>query len=255
MWTDPKQAALHCLTVNRKGQGAAVLGCAIPKHCYGGLEDLALVPLSERVRIFPLSEVVLFPDTLLSLHVFEPRYRQLLADSLDDDRVIGMVLVKDPNAEPVPSVYGVGCAGSIVEHKPFADGRSLVVLKGTVKFRIRREVESGKAYRLVEAQALYEGPPPMEQVRGWRDELHECVRNLVRAASGEEESVKRLFDEVDLLSMTNSLSANLPLDVLEKQSLLECPTMEERERRLTEFLRFKTVEASMGLEPSRPRDS
>lgn len=214
-----------------------------------------MVPLPERIRIFPLSEVVLFPDTLLPLHIFEPRYRKMLGDALDGDRLIGMVLVKDPDAEPLPSVYPVGCAGTIVEHKPFADGRSLVVLKGTVKFRIRAELDAGEPYRVVQAQALYEGPPPMDKVRAWRDELHDCVRDLVRAAAGEEDTVERLFEKIDLLSMTNSLSASLPLDVLEKQSLLECPTIEDRERRLAEFLRFKTVEARLGLDASRPSDA
>jgi Lon protease-like protein len=214
-----------------------------------------LIPLPERIRIFPLSEVVLFPDTLLPLHIFEPRYRRMLADALDGDRTIGMVLVKDPDATPAPSVYPVGCAGTIVEHKPFADGRSLVVLRGTVKFRIRREIDSSEPYRIVEAQALYEGPPPMDKVRGWRDELHECVRELVQAASGEQDTVEKLFEKVDLLAMTNALAASLPLDVLEKQSLLECPTVEDRERRLAEFLRFKTAEARLGMDASRAVDS
>lgn len=214
-----------------------------------------MVPLPQHIRIFPLSEVVLFPDTLLPLHIFEPRYRKMLADALATDRLIGMVLVKDPDAEPQPSVYAVGCAGTIVEHKPFADGRSLVVLKGVVKFRIRRELDVDEPYRVVEAQALYEGPPPMEKVRGWRDELHDCVRDLVKAASGEEETVERLFAKIDLLAMTNALSASLPLDVIEKQSLLECPTVEDREQRLAEILRFKTIEAELGLDASRPSDS
>jgi Lon protease-like protein len=214
-----------------------------------------LVPLPERIRIFPLSEVVLFPDTLLPLHIFEPRYRKMLADALDTDRTIGMVLIRDPEAEPLPTVYSVGCAGTIVEHKPFADGRSLVVLKGTVKFRIRHEVDVEEPYRVVQAQALYEGPPPMDKVREWREELHDCVRDLVRAAAGEEETVERLFDKIDLLSMTNLLAGSLPLDVIEKQSLLECPTIEAREHKLAEFLRFKTVEAQLGLDASRPSDS
>lgn len=214
-----------------------------------------LIPLPPQIRIFPLSEVVLFPDTLLPLHIFEARYRKMLADALDSDRMIGMVLIKDPDAVPVPSIYSVGCAGTIVEHKAFADGRSLVVLKGIVKFRIRRELDVDEPYRVVEVQALYEGPPPMDKVRGWRDELHDCVRDLVRAASGEEDMVERLFEKIDLLGMTNALSASLPLDVLEKQSLLECATVEQRERRLADFLRFKTVEAQLGLDASRPIDS
>jgi len=231
------------------------MACSRARGWYFGFEASALLPLPERVRIFPLSEVVLFPDTLLPLHIFEARYRKMLADALESDRIIGMVLVKDPDAAPMPSVYSIGCAGTIVEHKPFADGRSLVVLKGLVKFRIRRELDIDEPYRVVEAQALYEGPPPMDKVRSWRDELHNCVRDLVRAASGEQDTVERLFEKIDLLAMTNSLSASLPLDVLEKQSLLECPTIEDRERRLTEFLRFKTVEAQLGLDGSRPSDS
>ena len=225
------------------------------RRCYGDREDALVVPLPERISIFPLGEVVLFPDALLPLHIFEPRYRRLLADALEGDRLIGMVLLKDPEALPRPSVYEVGCAGTIVEHKAFADGRSLVVLKGTVKFRIRREIELDLPYRVVEAQALYEGPPAMDQVRVWREDLKTCVRELVQAASGEVSSVERLFETADLMTLTNVLSSSLPLEVLEKQSLLECPTVEDRERRLADFLRFKIVEAKMGLDASRPTDS
>ncbi|MBI5505589.1 MAG: LON peptidase substrate-binding domain-containing protein [Deltaproteobacteria bacterium] len=209
----------------------------------------------EQIRIFPLSEVVLFPETMLPLHIFEPRYRELLADALAGDRTIGMVLIKDAEADPLPSVYAVGCAGTIIEHKPFTDGRSLVVLKGTVKFRIRRELDLGKLYRVVEAQALYEGPPPMDQVRSWRNDLREGLRELVKASAGEEGMVERLFDKLDLLAMTNSLCASLPLDVLEKQSLLECPTIERRERLLCELLRFKALEARLGIDGSREADT
>ncbi len=211
--------------------------------------------IPDQIRIFPLSEVVLFPDTMLPLHIFEPRYRDLLADALAGDRTIGMVLIKDAEAEPFPSVYSVGCAGTIVEHKPFSDGRSLVVLKGTVKFRIRRELDTGKSYRVVEAQSLHEGPPPMDLVRSWRDDLCEGLRELVKASAGEEGMVDRLFGKLDLLAMTNSLCASLPLDVLEKQSLLECPTVEQRERLLCELLHFKAVEARLGMDASREADA
>jgi Lon protease-like protein len=216
---------------------------------------MTLIPLPEHIRIFPLSEVVLFPDTLLPLHIFEPRYRRLLADALAGDRLIGMVLVRDSEAEPQPEVYPVGCAGTIVEHKAFADGRSLVILKGTVKFRIRRELDTGDPYRVVEAQALYEAPPPMDKVRQWRDELRGSVEGLVRAGAGEQDSVERLFEKIDLMAMTNVLCASLPLDVVEKQSLLECPTIEERQRLLSSLLRFRTIEAGLGLDASRPADA
>ena len=115
--------------------------------------------------------------------------------------------------------------------------------------------KSDEPYRVIEAQALYEGPPPMDQVRGWRDELRGALRDLARAGAGEEDVIEQLFDKIDLMTMTNSLSASLPLDVLEKQSLLECPTVEARERRLAELLRFKTLEARLGMDAARPADA
>ncbi|HYC00802.1 MAG TPA: LON peptidase substrate-binding domain-containing protein [Candidatus Limnocylindrales bacterium] len=213
-----------------------------------------MIPLPEHIPIFPLSEVVLFPDTMLPLHIFEPRYRKMLADALDGDRVIGMVLIKDPDADP-PAVYPVGCAGTIIEHKPFADGRSMIVLQGTVKFRIRRELDADEPYRVVQAQALYEGPPPMDLVRSWREELRQNLIDLVKASSGEEEMIHRLFEKLDLMAMTNSLCASLPLDVLEKQSLLECATIEQREHQLSTLLQFKVAEARLGIDASRDADT
>lgn len=214
-----------------------------------------MIPLPERIAIFPLSEVVLFPDTLLPLHIFEPRYRRMLADALAGDRVIGMVLLAEANEGETPAVYPVGCAGSIVEHKPFADGRSLVVLKGTVKFRIRREIDTEMPYRIVETQALYEAPPPMDRVRAWRDELRGRLQDLLRAEGADDDTLEKMFDKVDLMVLTNTLCASLPLGVLEKQSLLECATIEDRQRRLVELLVFKTAEARLGLDASRPADA
>lgn len=214
-----------------------------------------MVPLPEQIRIFPLGEVVLFPDTLLPLHIFEPRYRRMLADALEGDRILGMVLLKDPDAEPLPAVYEIGCAGTIVEHKPFADGRSLVVLQGTARFRIRRELETDEPYRIVEAQALYEAPPPPELARSWRDGLRADVRTLMRATSGQAEELDRLFDKVDAAVLPNVLAAGLPLDAVEKQSLLECATVEQRQQRLSALVRFRIAEASLGMDAARPLDA
>ena len=144
--------------------------------------------LPEIVPVFPLPNVVLFPRMLLPLHIFEPRYRKMLADALEGDRLIGMVLVRNvdgplepalPDRPDHPDVYAVGCAGRIVEHEALEGGRALIVLRGTVKFRIRRELVSDEPYRLVEAQALYEAPVPAEHMRPWRDTLSALVADYV----------------------------------------------------------------------------
>jgi Lon protease-like protein len=223
-----------------------------------------MITLPPTLRIFPLGEVVFFPDTFLPLHVFEPRYRKLVADALEDDRMIGMVLIRgvDGPVEPAPpdrpdrpGVYAIGCAGRIVEHEPLADGRSMIVLRGTVRFRIRRELEVTDPYRVVEAQALYEAPIPAEHMRAWRDELRLLVGDYVAALSGDRAPVDKVFTKLDLEGLVNYLAASLPLSVLEKQSLLECATAEQRFRRLCEILRYRVAEARLGFDSTRETDS
>jgi Lon protease-like protein len=212
-------------------------------------------PLPPTLRVFPLGEVVLFPDTLLPLHIFEPRYRKLLADSLADDRLIGMLLLRGGESDGGPAVYAVGCAGRIVRHEPLADGRSFIVLRGEVRFRIRREIDVEKPYRVVEPQALWEAPAPAEHMRAWRAELRRRVDAYLDAVAGETESLEKLFAKQPLERIVNYLCATLALEVVEKQSLLECSTVEQRFRRLCGLIEFKTTEAKLGLDASREADS
>jgi Lon protease-like protein len=223
-----------------------------------------MIPLPPTLKIFPLGEVVLFPDTLLPLHVFEPRYRKLLADALAGDRMIGMVLVRNvdgpiapapPDRPDKPDVYPVGCAGRIVEHERLEDGRSTIVLRGTVKFRIRRELVTDQPYRVVDAQALYEAPVPAENMRAWRDTLSGLVADYVAALGGERGSAEHVFEKLDLEGLVNYLSASLPLTVVEKQSLLESATAEQRFHRLCEVIRYRVAEAKLGFDSSRRTDS
>ena len=214
-----------------------------------------MIPLSETLTIFPLGEVVHFPDTLLPLHIFEPRYRKMVADALEGDRMIGMVLIRDPaGSEPRP-VYEVGCAGCIVEHEQLPDGRSLIVLRGRTKFRITRELETDEPYRIVEPQALYEAPVPAETMRDWRASLRERIESYIGALSGEAEVAEQVFRKLDPEGLVNYLCASLPLELMERQSLLECATTEGRYAALCELLDFKIAEARLGMDASRDVDS
>jgi Lon protease-like protein len=212
-------------------------------------------PLPPTIRLFPLGEVVHFPDTLLPLHVFEARYRRLLADALEDDRLIGMVLLRAGASNERPEIYDVGCAGEISSHEALEDGRSLIVLQGLSRFRIRRERDGDEPYRVAEIQALYEPPPTAERTRQWAVELRARLDTLVNVFGGDPDSVGQLFERIDDLHLVNALSAALPLDVVEKQGLLECPTIEDRYRRLLEVLAFKEAEGRFGALSSVPRSS
>ena len=110
--------------------------------------------LPATLPLFPLPNVVLFPNVFLPLHIFEPRYRAMVADALDGDRLIGMVLLRpgwEGDYEGRPPVFPIGCAGLISHHEQLPDGRYNIVLRGLEKFRVEREDDS-RLYRLGEVE-------------------------------------------------------------------------------------------------------
>ena len=114
--------------------------------------------LPPTIPLFPLPNVVLFPNVHLPLHIFEPRYREMVSDALDGDRIIGMVLLRpgwEGDYEGRPSIYPVGCAGLISHAERLSDGRYNIVLRGLEKFRVRRE-DTERSYRVAEVDAILE---------------------------------------------------------------------------------------------------
>ena len=119
------------------------------------------------IPIFPLPNAVLFPNVFLPLHIFEPRYREMVADALDGDRMIGMVLLRpgwEANYEGTPPVFPIGCAGLITHHERLPDGRYNIILRGLQKFRIRGEDE-GRSYRVARIETIHEPSGPFEEER------------------------------------------------------------------------------------------
>src|SRR5688500_15575909 len=114
--------------------------------------------LPPTIPFFPLPNVVLFPHVFLPLHIFEPRYRDMVADALGGDRLIGMVLLRpgwEADYEGRPPVYAIGCAGLVTHAEPLADGRYNIVLRGLEKFRILEEDDS-RGYRVATVETLME---------------------------------------------------------------------------------------------------
>jgi Lon protease-like protein len=124
---------------------------------------------SELLPIFPLPNVVLFPNVFLPLHIFEPRYREMVADTLDGDRMIGMVLLKpgwEHEYEGRPRVYPIGCSGVITHVDRQSDGRYNIVLRGVERFRILEEDHS-RSYRRALVDPVLERTLVPEAVRSW----------------------------------------------------------------------------------------
>ena len=114
------------------------------------------MPLPATIPIFPLPNVVLFPNVFLPLHIFEPRYRAMVKDALEADRIIGMVLLRpgfESDYAGRPPVYPIGCAGLITHSEPLPDGRFNIVLRGLEKFRMVGE-EPGRPYRTAQIEPL-----------------------------------------------------------------------------------------------------
>src|SRR5262245_43208827 len=123
----------------------------------------ALTGFQGTVRLFPLPNLVLFPNAVQPLHIFEPRYRRMTADALTGDHLITLVLLRDgweKNYDGRPPLHAVGCVGRIVSPEKLADGRYNFLLHGLKRVRILQELPDTKPYRLARVELLEDGPPP-----------------------------------------------------------------------------------------------
>jgi Lon protease-like protein len=195
--------------------------------------------LPRTIPIFPLPNVVLFPGVFLPLHVFEARYRAMVADALAGDRLIGMVLLRpgfEADYEGRPPVYETGCAGVITHAEHLPDGRYNIVLKGVSKFRIVGE-DHGRAYRLAEIEPLHEATGVVER-ETLRDGRHR-LEMLVAPSLGSTE--RRLPANLADDEVVNALSQYLDLEPIERQALLECRSPSDRCQLLLELLEMRAL--------------
>lgn len=194
--------------------------------------------------LFPLPSVVLFPNVFLPLHVFEPRYRDMVADALLGDRMIGMVLLKpgwEHDYDGRPPVYSVGCSGLITHAERLPDGRYNIVLRGIEKFRIRAEDDS-RSYRLARVESLTDREPAETDrltIREYRSRLEALLAPAVERAGADPKAPAAMPDE----DLVNALAQYLELEALEKQALLEQPTLVGRAESLVELLEMKVMMA------------
>jgi Lon protease-like protein len=203
--------------------------------------------LPPTIPIFPLPNVVLFPNVFLPLHIFEPRYRTMIEDALKGDRIIGMVLLRpgwEGDYEGRPPVYPVGCAGVITHAERLGDGRFNIVLRGMEKFRISGEDRS-RAYRIATVETIDE-PSPESCREAMRSERRRLEALLVPQPEGRPElegrdpKVPTSMPDEDLV---NALAQYLEFEPVEKQALLERDGLLARCRSLIELLEMKVLVA------------
>lgn len=190
--------------------------------------------LPETIPLFPLGDAMLFPNVSRAFHIFEPRYRAMVADALKGDRIIGMVMLQpgyEDEYEGTPPIFAVGCAGIISQVEMLPDGRYDIVLEGLIKFRVLDEDQSG-AYRVADVEPLPELADEQEQaaLRAGRGELLEALAARVPNA-------RPPPPDLSDLDLVNGLAQVLDLDPLDRQDLLEAPGPLARARALIELVR------------------
>ena len=195
--------------------------------------------LPPSIPLFPLPNVVLFPNVFLPLHIFEPRYRAMVAHALQEDRIIGMTLLRpgyEANYDGCPAIYPIGCAGVITHNQSLGDGRYDIVLRGMQKFRIRAE-DNSRPYRIGHVEGISEMVPPDEAVplRHQRQRLEAVLAAAIERVRAEPKFPPSVPDE----DLVNALAQYLDLDVLEHQALLECDGVLARCRALINLLEMK----------------
>jgi Lon protease-like protein len=201
-----------------------------------------------RLPIFPLAGAILFPRSQLPLHIFEPRYRDMVRDAVDGAGRIGMI---QPQAMEVtdgePPLYSVGCVGEIVNIEELDDGRFNIVLHGSTRFRLIGEADLGTAYRHadIDTTAFNDAePPPLEMIQ--RAEVEREARRLGDALglAVDWEAVSRLDDEM----LVNAIAQVAPFDIGAKQALLEAEDLFGRADLLVQLMQFHRAAVNGGVE-------
>ena len=202
--------------------------------------------LPEALPIFPLTGAVVFPGMVLPLHVFEPRYRNLVEYSLNSDAVFGMIQPVVPRQynRPLPGaendnpeIYAVGCAGYVERWQKLSDGRYVLELRGVNRFRSQAELELIRGYRRVKAGYGDFADSLIDP--SWRGRREDLIKSLEAYSSAHSLGLQlgqvEKFSDIELV---NILGMSLPFHPTEKQALLEAPSLKDRERVLFDLLRL-----------------
>ena len=206
-----------------------------------------LKELPEIIPIFPLSNFIIFPDTVVPLNIFEPRYIQMIDDSMKDKRFVGMVQPKKTGNLKKPDLYEVGCVGKITSFNETDDGRYMITLSGVSRFKVLKVVEGFSPYIKAEVnwRDFSEDQEKTKIDNGFdRDSFFSLLKKYfaVKGLKTDWESLKEADEEI----IVNSLSMLCPFDVEEKQALLESKNLEDRRKMINTLMEFSLHTGAKG---------
>ena len=202
--------------------------------------------LPKTIPVFPLSNFIIFPKTTVPLNVFEPRYIEMINESMKTNKLIGMIQPKSINNDQssIPSLHQIGCLGKITSFKETEDGRYLIDLKGIIRFKILKEEETNKPYRKCEVK--------------FDDYLNDLIEKKENLKFSDLELIfkdlKSLFEKKGFIinwkglenqsldETINALAMASPFTIEEKQVLLEAKNLSIRKAKISEILTTYTFD-------------
>ena len=194
--------------------------------------------LPKKIPIFPLSNFIIFPKTTVPLNIFEPRYIQMIDDSMKSNRYIGMIQPKKTGNLKKPDLHKIGCVGKITSFNETEDGRYLIVLNGVCRYETISEINSDKLYRECEvnfekfSNDLIENN---EQVKF--SDLKQVFNDLKKLFEQQGYQINwNDLEKQNVRQTINTLSMASPFTLEEKQILLETKNLVDRKKKLEEIL-------------------
>jgi Lon protease-like protein len=200
-----------------------------------------------KVRLFPLPNVVLFPRVIQPLHIFEPRYKQMVEDALDDNGLIALCLLRPSagyGANNVAPIFSEICIGKIIQEERLPDGRFNLLLQGVSRAKIIKEVNDDKLYRTAKVEILHDVPLPSEEnANRLRAKLvKQMTKWFTQQPSAKAQLDRLVQSDLSLGNLCDVFSFALPLSVDLKILLLQLVNIEDRAMLLLEVIEQMTPE-------------
>ena len=194
--------------------------------------------LTKIIPVFPLSNFIIFPDTTVPLNIFEPRYVDMIKDSMKTNKLIGLIQPKKKNINSTLDLHETGCLGKITNFKDASDGRYLIDLNGLVRFKITKEIKNNKSYRECEISFEdYQDDLNLKKEKLKFSELELIFKDLKSLFEKKGYLINwKSLEKQNLNETLNALSMASPFSLEEKQILLESQNLEIRKNKIAEIL-------------------
>jgi len=201
--------------------------------------------LPKTIPVFPISNFILFPKTTVPLNIFEPRYIQMINESMKSNKLIGMVQPKSSSTnQSIPILHEVGCLGKITSFKETEDGRYLIELRGLIRFKIIKEIESSKKFRefKIDFQEFFDDLEEKNEEIKYSD-LELIFKNLKSLFKKRGFIINwKELEKQSLNETINALAMASPFTLEEKQALLEAENLNIRKNKIADILSTYTYD-------------